>query len=174
MNTASTIATNAFDSYSSTDRTLQRQPQTHYYQQQQYPPINQEQLHEANRQSGAMWERQHQGLHSVNAGNHCTPMPQQISDRYYSLYSSTAVQNCTPRNIKSEDEPLLFVGSAAKFSKMTTNNKYRNGSSLEDDGYLNLIKEKSSNPSVYAEDEHPNRHKHNKNIDQDDMHEDER
>lgn len=169
MNTASTIATNAFDSYSSTDRTIQRQAQTHYYQQQQYPSLqHQEQLHEPNRQAGAMWERQHQGLHSATSGNDCTPMPQQVSDRYYSLYSNTAVQNCTPRNIKTEDEPLLFVGSAAKFAKMTTNNKHGNGSSLEDDGYLNLIKERSSSPSNHTEE------KHNKNIDQGDMHEDER
>ncbi|GAN01066.1 hypothetical protein MAM1_0004d00497 [Mucor ambiguus] len=165
MNTASTVVTNAFDLYSS--RTMQQQAQTHH-QQQQYPSLSQEQLLcDANPPSGAAWKRQHQGSYNTVSSNDCVPISQPIRDKHYSFYSNESVQNGT-RNIKTGDAPPLFVGSAAEFSKMTTNNKYEN----EGDGYLNLIKEKSSNPTIYAEDQYPNQL--NKDTYQDDTHEEER
>lgn len=69
----------------------------------------------------------------------------------------------------------MFVGSAADFSKMPTNNTYANDSPLENDGYLNLIEEKSSNPSIPAEDESSDQNEGNKNVEQyDDAHENKR
>jgi len=151
---------------------MQRQAQTHY-QQQQHPFLNQEQLYGSNRQSGAMWERQHQGSYNISSSNDCTPMSQYMRDKYHSLSTSTSAQNYT-RNINTEDEPPLSVGSAAEFSKMTANNKYGNNSSLEDNGYLNLMNEKSSNTTIYAEDECQDQHERNKDTDQDDTHGEER
>ncbi|KAF1797288.1 hypothetical protein FB192DRAFT_1399166 [Mucor lusitanicus] len=168
MNSASSTVTttNAFDSYNS--RTMQRQAQTHY-QQQHYPSMNQEQLYQANHPSGAAWQRQHQGSFNMTSSNDCAPVSQHTHDKYYLSYSNTPIQNGT-RNIKTGDTSPLFVGSAAEFSKMTTNNKYEN----EDDGYLNLIKKESSNPTIHAQDEHPDDHGDIKDTDQGNTHDRER
>ncbi|KAL9560011.1 hypothetical protein PS6_000496 [Mucor atramentarius] len=165
MNTTSTIAANAFDSYDSSGCALQQQTQVQY-QQQHYPSLlNQNQLYEANAHSESMREKHHQTPASS------MPIPPHIRGQHYSHYLDTSMKNRT-QNIKTKHESPLFVGSAADFSKMPTNNTYANDSPLENDGYLNLIEEKSSNPSIPAEDESSDQNEGNKNVEQyDDAHE---
>ncbi|KAG1112497.1 hypothetical protein G6F42_014727 [Rhizopus arrhizus] len=168
MNTTSTIATNAFDSYDSSGCALQQQTQAQY-QQQHYPSLlNQNQLYEASAHSESIREKHHQTPASS------MPILPHTRGQYYSHYLDMPMQNRT-QNIKTKYESPSFVASAADFTKMPTNNKYANDSSLENDGYLKLIEEKSSNPSIPAEDEYSDQNEGNENVEKyDGVHENKR
>ncbi|CEP08415.1 hypothetical protein [Parasitella parasitica] len=148
---ASTVY-NSLNLYTNSNRIMQQEAQAQY---QHYPMLNQAQFYNAsshsNHLSDMMWDKQplHPKPAHLGANDELASMPQHFRSHYYPYFPATTIENTT-RNIKIEDEPPLFVSSAAEHSKITTNNEYLSDSPNKQQ---DLVENNASNQSVAVDDE---------------------
>ncbi|KAI8642549.1 hypothetical protein BD408DRAFT_443428 [Parasitella parasitica] len=151
--------------YTNSNRIIQQVSQAQY--QHHCLTLNQAQFYNANSHSNPpsnqMWDKQQLQPKPghLGANDEFDYMSQHFRNHYYPYNPNTT------RNIKTEDEPLLFVGSAAEHSKMTTNNDYRNNSPQKQQGFL---ENDPKNSSAAVDDEACNEEEENEENDEDDNH----
>ena len=156
--TITTAYNNSLNLYNNNNRCIQQPTQAPY--QQQYLVLNQGQFYGSsshlNHQSESMWEKQHQHQQQQQQqqqkSSYIVPNEeyQDKPQHFHSNYNPYYPTNIT-RNIKTEYESPLFMGSAEEHSKVTTNNKYRNSASHKNKSSLSLIKEDFNKPSIVAD-----------------------